>query len=338
MKKALLLTALLTSACSSERYEPEHRDSPAQADTVASEAAPGVNVTAAPGVAFNYEYAFRLPSARISAAQEAHATACEKLGIARCRITGMRYRLVGKSNIEAMLALRLDPTIAREFGKQATDIVNKSEGMLVEQEITGEDVGSKIKTAARSESQLREDLSKIESELRQMRASDPRRGELVARADELRRQIAAASQSQDSDKEALAGTPMVFNYGSGNVVPGFDVRSPIRGALQSGADSFVTAFSFILTLVAVLLPWLLFGGLLWWITARLRARFGWGVGTRAYHAEPDHGPRQSDRDPHPVLVRLASPLIDNGLASYTDPSRVALRVVGRVGFRGSSNI
>ncbi|HKH27181.1 MAG TPA: hypothetical protein VKA61_02475, partial [Sphingomicrobium sp.] len=34
-------------------------------------AAPGVDVTAAPGVAFNYSYAFRLPSAQISLVQEA---------------------------------------------------------------------------------------------------------------------------------------------------------------------------------------------------------------------------------------------------------------------------
>lgn len=288
MKKTLLIAALLTSACSSHEASEQadtRRPSPSEA---ASDGAPGVNVTAAPGVAFNFSYAFRLPSARIAATQEAHAAACEKLGIERCRITGMRYRLVGKSDIEAMLALRLDRTIARAFGKQATDIVAKSEGMLVEQEITGEDVGSKIKAAARGESQLRGDLAKIESELREMRASDPRRGELVARADELRSQIAAASRSQDSDKEALAGTPMVFSYGSGNVVPGFDVRSPIRTALQSGADSFVGAFSFLLTLIAVLLPWALFGGLLWWITSRVRARFGW-VG-RSYRSAAETEP------------------------------------------------
>ena len=48
----------------------------------------GIAVTAAPGVAFAYHYAFRLPSDHIAAAQEAHAQAGEKLGIARCRITG----------------------------------------------------------------------------------------------------------------------------------------------------------------------------------------------------------------------------------------------------------
>ena len=78
---------------------------------------PGISPTAAPGVAFNYRYAFRLAGERISAIQEQHAAACEKRGIARCRITGMTYRLIGNRDIEATLAFKLDPTIAREFGK-----------------------------------------------------------------------------------------------------------------------------------------------------------------------------------------------------------------------------
>src|SRR5688500_8246912 len=50
----------------------------ASADT----AGPNISVSAAPGVAFNYRYAYRLPNARISVAQEAHAAMCEKLGVA----------------------------------------------------------------------------------------------------------------------------------------------------------------------------------------------------------------------------------------------------------------
>src|SRR4051812_2612282 len=54
---------------------------------------PDIAPRAAPGVAFNYRYAFRLPPKRIAQVQEEHAQACEKLGVARCRITGMLYRL-----------------------------------------------------------------------------------------------------------------------------------------------------------------------------------------------------------------------------------------------------
>ena len=68
----------------------------AAADAAAERAAAGPDVapTAAPGVAFNYRYAFRLPAERIAEVQEQHAAVCERLGVARCRITGMLYRVV----------------------------------------------------------------------------------------------------------------------------------------------------------------------------------------------------------------------------------------------------
>ena len=90
MKKYFLLATALLAACS--KPIPHREESPALRDVqeAADASAPGVNVTSAPGVAFNYSYAFRLPGNRISQVQEAHAAACEKLGIDKCRITGMR--------------------------------------------------------------------------------------------------------------------------------------------------------------------------------------------------------------------------------------------------------
>jgi uncharacterized lipoprotein len=82
----------LLSACSSQKEQSREDLKTFDVQEEATDAsAPGVNVTAAPGVAFNYRYAFQLPSSRIAAAQEAHASACETLGLTKCRITGMRY-------------------------------------------------------------------------------------------------------------------------------------------------------------------------------------------------------------------------------------------------------
>jgi hypothetical protein len=261
--------------------------------------APGVYPTAAPGVAFNYRYAFRLPSNRISAAQEAHAAACERLGVAKCRITGMRYRLVNDRDVSAMLALRLDPALARQFGKQATEVVSAAEGMLVDQEITGEDVGSRIAGANLTEADLRDELRRIEAELARPAPVSPPNGappppmpvdrtNLTNRAEEIRAQLRSRGERRSGDQAALAGTPMVFNYGSGSVVPGFDVRSPVKDALQAAMDNFITALGFVLVLLATLLPWLLVGGLLWWLYGLLARRFGWPLPGRRepIHEEP----------------------------------------------------
>ena len=291
MKKSILLAATLLAACSQQNSPRRAEQPPAnvryEPDTGMAEdnaAAPGVDVTAAPGVAFDYRYAFRLPANKISAVQEAHAQACEKLGIDKCRITGMRYRLVDQKDIEAMLALRLDPRLARQFGKDATGVVQKSDGMLVDQEITGEDVGSRIAAAGKSEAELRDELARIEAELSRkvpmirgnvapQAAVD--RQSLLDRAEEIRRQLRDLSERKDSDKEALAGTPMVFNYGSGSVVPGFDVRSPLRDALQTSGDNFIGGFAAILVIVLTLLPWLLVATLAIWLFRRARRRWNW---------------------------------------------------------------
>ena len=285
MKKSILLAAALLAACSRENDQALRRPADTKSfDVEANAAAPGVDVTSAPGVAFDYRYAFRLPGNRISLVQEAHAQACEKLGPDRCRITGMRYRLVDQKDVEAMLALRLEPKLARQFGKDATEVVKKADGMLVDQEITGEDVGSRIAGAARSEAELRDELRRIEAELARpvpmIRGSvAPQaavdRQSLLDRAEEIRRRLRDLGERKDSDREALAGTPMVFNYGSGSVVPGFDVRSPLRDALQQSGDNFVGGFAAILVIVLTLLPWLLVAGLGLWLFRRARRRWGW---------------------------------------------------------------
>ena len=305
MRKSILLGAALLAACSKPHQPGEEPAEPPvlRSEAVRDVASPGVDVTAAPGVAFNYSYAFRLPGNRIGQVQEAHAQACEKLGIDRCRITGMRYRLVNQKDVQAMLALRLDPKIARQFGKAATETVTKSDGMLVDQEITGEDVATRISGATKTESDLRQELQRIEAELaRPPRASginaspEPvldRQG-LRDRAEEIRQQLRDLADRKGADQEALAGTPMVFNYGSGSVVPGFDVRSPLKDALQQSADNFVGGFAAILVILITLIPWILVGWLVVWGFRRVGLRLGWFQSSRGYRsaaeAEPEPAP------------------------------------------------
>jgi hypothetical protein len=230
---------------------------------------PSIAPTAAPGVAFNYRYDFRLPNARISAVQERHAAACEKLTLARCRITGFRYRLVEDDEIEALLAMKLDPAIAREFGKQGIDAVTQSEGMLVNAEITGEDVGSRIAAATRGQAELEEELKKVEDQLARSGLRSPERAELQIQAQHLRDQIRALRSSKRDDQESLATTPMVFNYGSGERLDGFDGRPRINQALEDALDNFVGGLLWIIVALITLLPWALLLALGLWVWRRL---------------------------------------------------------------------
>jgi hypothetical protein len=243
---------------------------PPMASTEMSRSAspPSIGPTAAPGVAFNYRYAFRLPGQRISEVQEQHAAACEKLGLDRCRITGMRYRLLGEDDVEAMLAFKLDPAIARQFGKNGIGVVTRAEGMLVDSEISGEDAGADIERATRNVSQLEEDLNRIEAQLARPGLRSAERAELQMQAERIRESIRATRANREDRRESLAKTPMVFQYGSGDLAPGFDTRSPIKAALERAGDNLVNGFATLLVIFVTLLPWAIVLLFLYWLFRR----------------------------------------------------------------------
>ncbi|HEX6661878.1 MAG TPA: hypothetical protein VF067_08435, partial [Sphingomicrobium sp.] len=236
---------------------------------------PNIAVTAAPGVAFNYRYAFRLPNARIAAAQEVHASMCEKLGVARCRITGMRYSLVNERDVSASLELKLDPAIARQFGKDAAKVVTDVEGMLVDEQISGVDAGSSIERANSSRAELQDDLDRVNRELARSGLSSVVRDRLLSEAASLRAQIRAFGEQKKADEESLAKTPMAFYYGSGKAIPGFDEPQPLRFAFDRAGYNFLSAIGFLIIAVATLLPWGLIAALAVWMARYARRRWGW---------------------------------------------------------------
>lgn len=240
----------------------------ATAEMSRAPAPPAIGPSAAPGVAFNYRYAFRLPGERISTVQEQHAAACEKLGLDRCRITGMRYRVLGEEDVEAMLAFKLDPAIARQFGKNGIEAVARAEGMLVDSEISGEDAGTDIERASRNVAELEEDLRRVEGQLARagLRASE--RAELQMQADRIRESIRATRANREERRESLAKTPMVFQYGSGDVAPGFDNRSPLSAALERAGENLVHGFATLLVILVTLVPWAIVLGFLLWLFRR----------------------------------------------------------------------
>ena len=283
MRRFVPLFALLlaTTACggSERRSEENLRTMDASESTAANDVAmeasaraPGIAPTAAPGVAFDYRYAFRLPSERIAAVQEQHAQACEKLGLTRCRITGFRYRVVGDREIEAMLAFKLDPTIARQFGKAGADLVDKAEGMLVDAEINGTDAGAAIALANRTEAELNEELRAIERQLARPGLPGYERARLQSEAQALRQQLRSNRAGRTANRESLATTPMAFHYGSGELIPGFDTRSPIRAALAQSWENLVGGVATLLVILITLLPWALVALLGWWLVRKLRPR------------------------------------------------------------------
>lgn len=234
----------------------------------ASSGPPGIAPTAAPGVAFNYLYAFRLPGETISRVQEEHAQACEKMGIELCRITAMNYTDQGDGDVEARLAFKLDPGRARAFGRDGIAAVTRAEGELLHAAITGTDVGSEIATANRGQAQQSDEIRRIEQQLARPGLSSAERVELQQQLQSLRDSIRAGQAEQTHRRQLLASTPVVFDYKAGKT------GGRLERAVADAADNFAGAGITALIVLVTLLPWLVLLLLLWLLWRWLNRRFG----------------------------------------------------------------
>lgn len=223
---------------------------------------PNIGVSAAPGVAFNYSYAFRLDDNRIAKVQEDHAAACEALGINRCRIAGMTYRLVRENEVEAQLLFKLDPAIARKFGRDALESVEKAEGVLAATRISGEDVGTQISDSQRRSADLNAEITRLETRLRQGGLGDRERAELQQQIAGMRRQLDGERDTRRTGETMLATTPMQFDYVGTGGLPGIGYGNPFSDALNMLVHSGGVMLSFILVVGAAVLPWALLFALL----------------------------------------------------------------------------
>lgn len=245
---------------------PAGRAAPSLAMAPSGDVAPGVDVTAAPGVAFSYTYAFRLPAQNVKDAQEAHASACEKLGPQHCRITSMLYRLIGENNIVGAIQFKLDPVLARAFGKQGIDAIVKADGKLVDAEITGTDAGAAIKTLDVQRQQAEAEVQRLDRQLARSDLKSAERSELQRQRAALAAQLQEVKTEARDQQESLATTPVSFRYESGAAVRGFDGSAPITSAGNVFLDSAQITLGVALTLLAALTPpgvILLIGFLLW---------------------------------------------------------------------------
>lgn len=256
-------TALVLAGCSKapNSYSGSNFNSPPSESVAApaamrdvADGAPGINVTAAPGVAFTYRYAFRLPAEKLAGAQEAHAQACEALGIAKCRITGMRYRVLGENNIEGQLLFKLDPALARAFGKKGIDAITAAAGKLVDAEITGTDAGAEIAKLQALKAQATAELQRLDRELARKDLKSDERAELQNQRQSIAAQLADNKSSTSDQQESLANTPMEFDYQSGPAVQGFDGSAPITSAGNVFVESVSVTIGVVLTVLAALAP------------------------------------------------------------------------------------
>ena len=235
------------------------------------QAGPDIRPETAPGVAFSYRYAFRLPADRVAPAQQAHQQLCERYGVDRCRITGINYRAASEDDVEAMLSLRVDRAIAGRFGRESVQAVIDADGALTDSHIEGSDVGSQIDSASRTLAELTARLEQIEARLRTARDSD--KGQLEYEAEALRQQIRDMRGRREGHQTALATTPILLRYGSGSLAPGPAPAPSLGEALSETGEDFLYSLTLLLVVLVRLLPWAVAALLIWGVVSFVRRRF-----------------------------------------------------------------
>lgn len=247
---SLSTIALLVCSCSANDRQAGQSQQKESSDTSSP---PNIAPTAAPGVAFNYAYEFSLPDDKIAATQEAHASACESLGLARCRITGMSYSVDQNEQVTAELNLKLDPMIARQFGKSAQLTVVGQDGKLIRLDIGSSDEGQAIAEATKQKNDVSTQLTQLQQELAKTKPGSDAHANLLTQIQSLQRQASEQSQAVSASQAALASTPMAFHYYGRGGVPGFR-GNPFREAWHTLVTTVVMMIGFLLQALAVLLP------------------------------------------------------------------------------------
>lgn len=244
----------------------------ASADSAGAARAPGVSPSVAPGVAFAYRFNFELADDNVSRAQDRHVTACERLGTARCRVTGLNYEQEKDGPVEASLSFLLDPALARSFARDAVDSVSELDGSLLDSSVGGEDVGTGITASQQASATMGGDVARLETRLRQPGLSAGERRDISAQIEGLRGRMTEEEGTRRGGEARLASTPVEFSYRGTTGVAGFDSSRPFASALAASTDSFGSAAAFVLMLVGLLLPWALMAGGLIFAWRFVRAR------------------------------------------------------------------
>lgn len=228
--------------------------------------APDIDPDSAPGIAFDYRYAFRLEADRIAGMQREHQQLCARYG-SRCQVTGIDYRAVNDEDVEASLSFAVDPAIAAQFGRESVNAVTAADGELTDSAVSGTDVGTPLKANHGELEDLQAELDRVDARLAQPNLPRAERAQLAEQRQTLRQQISALDEETGEQEHRLATVPIQFRYGSGTLAPGPGHGPTVGQATARAAGNFLGALRTILILFVSISPWAL-TGLLGWLGFR----------------------------------------------------------------------
>ena len=241
-------------------------------DAAAGDQPPAIDPAIMPGVAFDYQFAFSLPEKSIGAMQAEHGRLCARIGVSQCRVVGLTFNKARNGDVQADMTFKLDPALALNFTRDATDLVNRADGKLETSQVEGSNVGDTIVKDDKSVQAKKAELARIDAEMRILGLSKARRSELSQQASAIRESLDGLRQKRDDNVESLANTPVRFSYEPNETILGFDRGSPVQQGLSSSNASLNAFLTFVALILGTLWPWALAGFAAFWIVRRALAK------------------------------------------------------------------
>lgn len=294
MRKPLIILGigLYLTGCSSEQSSQTPTVESAMYDVSAEP--PGVTaapkaanpatpiIAAAPQIAYEYSYGFRLPTEALAKVQAKHVALCDSLGVARCRVIDMKRSAGEGDYASGSLQLAVASAIARPFGARLSEAAGEEGGTLADSGITAEDLSKQI---VDTEARLRQ-RTLLATRLTELLAT--RKG-TVAELVEAERAVAQVQEEIDQARSWLAQmrgrvamSKLSVSYSSASPAGG-GFAEPIRLAIGRAGEILGISFAALITVVVGLGPWIALIALGWWLWRRRKRRL-------ATRYEPDAAP------------------------------------------------
>ncbi len=275
MKRLLIgLSAVALVACN-EGSDGNHSTSRMNMDQVEADFAPmaetqslqktavtnTLNVRDTPAVsylAYRYGYGLVMPSASVKSTSDKHMQVCREAGPSKCQITGSSANSYSDEDNRATLSMRVEPAWLDTFMTGLKQDVEEVDGKIQSADTTVEDLTrALLDTDARltAKRKLRTRLEKL-LETRNAKLPD-----LLALEREMARvqgEIESATANLKALRARVSMSVVTITYTSERSAVSRSAVSPIGSALKGFVRTVAEGIGGVITVIAVLLPWLIF--------------------------------------------------------------------------------
>lgn len=244
--------------------------------------------SAAPMLAYAYDYAIEAPTPAVSPLLHRHEAACRAAGPDLCQVVGALNEAVGRDRATGKLQLRAEPRWLEGFRGHLDSDAGAAGGKVIHSATTTEDLTRQIidtDAAIRARFLLRQRLE-------QLLATRPGKlSELIELEQELARvqgEIDAAQSEIAVMRTRVAMSAITLQYDSRPPLAAPGALRPLQAAVRAFFGHVAEGLAVVLTLFSYLLPFVLVGAIAWWLIRRLRRR--WPARARPAVQTPAPGP------------------------------------------------